>query len=472
MKTNAIIRIITYSLVIVILLGILVSGMGFPGLRLRWDWDKADPPAETYIPKRIEETEPHVYLESTFYAANFIKIYEKPSALSEIRSIIEPGDTVYLGNDQWINGQHWGYVTDPGAGWILLDGQTDETIPEETEIPLSLHYRVKEDTNVRSMPNSEGKALGVLEAGQDVTITHEQNTDGQLWGHIDSPIQGWILLVDYEPETTIPTDAQPSSAEPAVSSDTSGSKGNGYGCNANDVSEIDIEWAAGNIRIVPVDGSRIQVTETGDFERHPMEIKTKDRKLSISYCDERSLIGIGLNLNFSKDLTIEVPKDFLLQELDIDAASATVLVQDLTIREVEFDGASGTCEFQNCTVDKLDVDTASGDIHFSGSLTELDCDAASASFIGQLTNVPRKMEMDSASGDLDVTLPENAGFTVTMDGMRSGFTSDFTTTCDASNHHQEHGHSSCDQKTHVHGDGACRIKMDAMSGEVIIRKAK
>ncbi len=412
MKSNAIIRIITWSLVIVVLLAILTAGLGFRGISLHWRWDDDDVPAETAIPQRLEPTEAHVYLERTFYAAESINIHEKPSEQAEIRSIIEPGDTVHLGREEKINGQSWGYVTDPGSGWILLDDYMEETTPTETKV---------------------------------------------------SPIPDYTV--------TATTNTEPSSAELPASPSTNGADARGYGCNASDVSEISIEWAAGNIHIIPVDGSQISVTETGDFEKHPMNIKNKNGKLSIEYCEEKAALAIGLNYKFSKDLTIEVPKDFLLQELDIDAASAAVLVQDLTVREVEFDGASGTCEFVNCTVDQLDIDTASGDIRFGGSLSELDCDAASASFIAELTNLPRRMEMDSMSGNLDVTLPEDAGFTVTMDGMRKNFTTDFPTTCNSS-HHQDHGHSGCDQKTHVHGNGACRIKMDAMSGEVIIRKAK
>ncbi len=471
MKTNAIIRIIIWSLVIVVLLGILTAGLGFQGLTRRWDWDDDDVPAATHVPERIEPTEAHVYLERTFYAAESINIHEKPSEQAEIRSIIEPGDTVHLGREEKINGQSWGYVTDPGSGWILLDDYMEETTPTETEVSPILDYTVTATTNVRAEPDPMAEIVGAVEAKQIVTLTQQKEINGHHWGYIEAPVQGWLLLVDYEPEATVPTITEPSSAEPPASPNTNGADARGYGCNASDVSEISIEWAAGNIHIIPVEGNRISVTETGDFEKHPMTIKNKNGKLSIEYCEEKAALAIGLNYKFSKDLTIEVPKDFLLQELDIDAASATVLVQDLTIREVEFDGASGTCEFVNCTVDKLDVDTASGDIRFGGSLSELDCDAASASFIAELTNVPYRMEMDSMSGNLDVTLPEDAGFTVTMDGMRKDFTTDFAATCNGS-HHQGHGHSGCDQKTHVHGDGACRIKMDAMSGEVIIRKAK
>lgn len=456
MKSNAIIRIITWSLVILVLLAILTAGLGFRGISLHWRWDDDDDPAETAIPQQVEPTEAHVYMETTFYAAESINIHEKPSEQSKIKSVIQPGDTVHLGQDQLINDQHWGYITAPGAGWILLEDDAEASLPAETEAPLSLNYKVNETTNIRATPSPDGKVLGVVEAGERVNLVEDMFINGLNWGRIKAPEEGWIQLTNPKPEATVPANTEPAAVEPTIDPNSSAAITRGYEYNATDVSEISIDWAAGTIRIVPVEGNRITVEETGNFDRYPMEIKQKNGKLSISYSDKKSIIGI--HVDFSKDLTIQVPKGFQLQELDIDAASTTVLVQDLTIREAEFDGASGICEFVNCNVDQLDIDTASGDIRFSGSLKELDCDAASASFIAELVNVPHRMEMDSMSGNLDVTLPEDAGFTVRMEGMSSDFSSDFDTT-------SKNG-------VHSHGDGACRIQMEALSGDVIIRKVK
>ena len=51
------------------------------------------------------------------------------------------------------------------------------------------------------------------------------------------------------------------------------------------------------------------------------------------------------------------------------------------------------------------VDTASGNIYFEGTLNALDCDAASASCEIVVNNVPEYIEMEMASGDLNLTLP-------------------------------------------------------------------
>ena len=130
-------------------------------------------------------------------------------------------------------------------------------------------------------------------------------------------------------------------------------------------------------------------------------------------------------------------------------------MQDLTIGEVEIDTASGECQFDNCTINSLVIDTASGDVYFEGSLNKLDCDSASAGVQAVLDNVPYEIDMDTASGGLELYLPEDAGFSVSMDTMSGKFDSTFPTT-------MKNGRYTC-------GNGACQIDMSSMSGGVTIR---
>lgn len=226
------------------------------------------------------------------------------------------------------------------------------------------------------------------------------------------------------------------------------------------VREIKIEWVAGDIIIQPMDTDVITVSESDVSDpKYAMVWQERGGKLEIHFCEEAVVTGFGVNLGkeVTKDLYIYVPRDWECSSIEIDAASATVEINDLTIRELDFDGASGTCDLENCTVTDLDIDTASGDVRFSGSLTTLDFDAASASFIGELVNTPTRIDMDGMSGSLDITLPEDTGFAVTMDGLSSHFSSEFQT-----------GYRN---GTQVYGDGRCRINVDGMSCDVYIRKA-
>ena len=231
-----------------------------------------------------------------------------------------------------------------------------------------------------------------------------------------------------------------------------------YAGNASEIQHLEIEWAAGSITILPdSDSEQILLRESPvSKEKYRMHITQANNKLKIEFHDEDRFLGFG-NLNTeAKDLVISVPADWNCRSLEIDAAAAEVNVSGLTIEEMEFDGASAVCSFEDCHIKKLDADTASGDMIFSGTLEELDFDAASAHFTGTFRNVPNKIAMDSMSGDLDITLPEDCGFTLTLDALSGDFSSDFPTNLQGDRHH--------------YGDGRCSIQVNAVSGDVAIHK--
>ncbi len=229
--------------------------------------------------------------------------------------------------------------------------------------------------------------------------------------------------------------------------------------NAGLIQEIEIEWLAGSIMIRPTEADEIAFREEdiGGSEK-TMQWKIQGDKLIIRYAEDKKFsLKAGLDWKDEhKNLIVEVPADWACRSLKVAAAAASLNANTLTIREMEFDGASGACSFDNCTVEKLDLDTASGNVRFTGSLQQLDCDAVSADILLELNNVPRSIDLDTASGDLEVTLPADAGFTVTLDAMSSEFQSDFDTI-------SRNG-------SYIAGNGRCSIDVDAMSGDVTIRK--
>lgn len=265
-----------------------------------------------------------------------------------------------------------------------------------------------------------------------------------------------------DPRTEETLAAAPEVSVPAGTADAPDAELQSYDVALDPASirSMEIEWAAGSIVIQPMDITEIRISEEGtSHASDPMVWKVRDGKVAIQYSNKDHVFVFGLSQELeSKDLLIQVPLDWQCKSLEIEAATASLDIQNLTIGEMEFDGASGTCSFRNCSVEKLDLDTASGDVDFQGSLNQLDCDAASANILLELNNVPKKLDLDTASGDLDVTLPEDAGFSVTMDTMSGEFTSDFETI-------SRNG-------KFIAGDGHCLIEVDGMSGNVNIRKGQ
>lgn len=223
--------------------------------------------------------------------------------------------------------------------------------------------------------------------------------------------------------------------------------------DAHMIRRIQIQWASGNIHLETADTETIQFSESGSGE--PMVFEIKGDTLLIRY--SRPSFSIGFISYANKDLTVTVPLDWNCEDLELEIASAGISINNWTIDECSLDTASGECTFSNCNVNTLNIDAASGSIRYTGSLNALDCDAASANFTGSFTNIPQKLEMDSASGDLDISLPENAGFRVTIDALSGKFHSDFPAT--------QNGNS------YFYGNEACIIDFDGASGNVRIRKA-
>ena len=366
MKSNAIVRIVIWSVVILVLLAVLIAGL----------------------------------------ANNLFTMFHGST------------DTVY-------------HSTDVAAS-ESPSGQSDTPIAERSVSVVS-------QTSVYTMPNTQSASVGALNVGDNVVIDRSEEVGGGSWIHITSPVDGWVNAECLKLNGVNQTGSV-GSTDPAA------------------IREIKIEWISGSVTVEPGDVQEITFLESGNgTDKYEMVWKQSGDELVIQYSKDSSIAGFGLHFgDGSKDLTVTVPRGWVCDSLELDTASTDLTVRDMIIREMEIDSASGTAKFENCTVSSLDVDTASGDVTFSGSLNELDFEAASASFTGVLENVPDKVKMDSMSGGLTLTLPEDAGFTVSLDAMSSDFSSDFPTVKK--------------NKSYVCGDGHCKIDVSAMSGDVSILK--
>ena len=238
--------------------------------------------------------------------------------------------------------------------------------------------------------------------------------------------------------------------------------GNGYSdeYDAMQIHNLEIDWVSESIIIHTGETDMLRFEESSVTDpRNQMIAKRSGDKLTLEFCDENAgkwNFGVNALSEIKKDLVITVPQSWICDTLEINTASARVEISDLMVNDLDFDGASGLCIFNNCSIDRLDIDTASGDVQFIGILDSLDFDAASANFRGTFQNVPDTLDVDSMSGDLEITLPEKCGFTLHMDTLSGDFSSDFQT--------------SISSGRYIYGDGSCRISVNAMSGNVHILK--
>lgn len=466
MKRNAMFRIALWGTILFVLLALFFFLLYTPVGNRRIE---TEPIAETMIPVTRDKVESVDISSGNAITKSNLNVRSAPDPGAEVVAFAEQGTILNILRTETIGSIRWGYIGAPTLGWVAMEYvELLELVAEETEVSAKTEPPREESKynavvtanalNVRTMPSSEAPLAGSLEKNNEILITRQETVNNVLWGYTPAPVNGWVQMEFVE--LLEPTDVDITTTETTATPEEE-ITGYGVALDAASIRDMEIEWAAGSIVIKPMDITEIRISEEGvNQDSDPMVWKVKDGKLAIQYSKNTDHdFGFGLlRGEHTKNLTIHVPVNWTCHSLEIDAASASLEVNDLTIREMEFDGASGTCVFSNCTVDNLDVDTASGDVAFQGSLGKMECDAASANIILELINVPGNLDLDTASGDLDVTLPEDAEFTVKLDTMSGDFESDFDTTL-------RNG-------SYVAGNGRCRIDVDAMSGSVTIRKGQ
>ncbi len=226
---------------------------------------------------------------------------------------------------------------------------------------------------------------------------------------------------------------------------------------AAQVTKLKIQWVAGSITIQPGDTDEITFSETANGEK-PMVWKCDADELVIQFSENQWKLfgGIGRNRG-RKDLVVTVPRQWVANEVKIEAVSADVKIADLSIGELNLDTVSGTTDVRGCTIDDVSLESVSGNIQYAGSLNRLEVDAVSANCAVSLSNLPQEISMEGVSGNMELTLPESCGFTLNMDKIKSNLTTDFAVIKNG--------------KNYTFGDGSCKIEVNGVSGEVAIHKA-
>ena len=201
---------------------------------------------------------------------------------------------------------------------------------------------------------------------------------------------------------------------------------------AADVNNLEIDWASGSVRIAVADTEEITFSDTGS-ESCPMTYSLDGDTLRLAY--SKGQVQIGFVSTPSKDLTVTIPRNWVCEELEINAASVDVDITDLAVSNLSLNGASN-------------------ELRFFGSIDSLDCDGASNDLSLICANSPEEISIDGASCSLDLTLPYDCGFRAELDGLSCDFDSDLDyKTSDG---------------THRYGDEHCQIDVDGVSCDVTV----
>ena len=228
---------------------------------------------------------------------------------------------------------------------------------------------------------------------------------------------------------------------------------------AEDITALDIDWVAGDVKIMVTDGEEIVVTEHVDRgipAEYALQLEADDT-LRIRYSND--VWGIDMP---EKDLTVLLPRTVAenLTAVDLSGVSADFAVGKLTVRDAfSFDTTSGKLEMQsmNAPQAKATVSSVSGKVELDGSFREVKAGSTSGEIDLMLRNAPAAVEVSTVSGEVDVELPAGTGFTLDYSTVSGELECDFPLT------------KSVDGK-YVCGDGACRIEVGTTSGSLSVER--
>lgn len=227
-------------------------------------------------------------------------------------------------------------------------------------------------------------------------------------------ILGGIALLCGAAEEDIPVEALPLNkafynTEGFHDIDSSFESDNCYEADAAGITELRIDWIAGDVEIVPYDGNVFRFSEAiipyedVIFSSNHKEITEeialryalKEDTLFIQFCKD----GKYTNLP-DKKLLVEVPAEQYLELMEVSTTSADVRISDLNGDELKLDSTSGDLAASG-TFTEVEANSNSGNIRLEGSLQEIDATTVSGDVLIQ-TAENGSAAVDTTSGDIRI----------------------------------------------------------------------
>lgn len=238
----------------------------------------------------------------------------------------------------------------------------------------------------------------------------------------------WALLFGFElPVVHLKADLDDSNS---ITMDTSGEIS-----LSDDIHTLDVDWSSGSINIASYDGSEILLRETAqDKEANRLRYRVENGTLHI-WMHKPALVEFS---SYGKALEILLPSKLAnaltaieleiasaettlnalsAARLEVNTASGDVTAIGCSFTSVEYDGASSVCRMEDCAIVNFDMDSASGDANLTGSVERISFEAASGNLNVATSVAPSEIEINTASGDAVLTLPADAQFTLECDSF-------------------------------------------------------
>ena len=232
----------------------------------------------------------------------------------------------------------------------------------------------------------------------------------------------------------------------------------GGGTVTDEFQSIKVNWTNGKINIESYDGEDTVISETEVAEKeNKLRWRVEDGVLKIQQM--AAGMRFGLKKTPKKTLTVKIPSSAAekLKFVNTDSVSAEVNIIGIAASgKIEIDTVSGSAELKNIKTARLDIDTVSGEVNAEGEISELESDSVSGDITVSSAVPLEKLDCDSTSGNIRLTIPKNSGFTLKADTVSGDISCGLPTVSESKNRR-------------VCGDGSADFETDTVSGDLIIK---
>ncbi len=225
-----------------------------------------------------------------------------------------------------------------------------------------------------------------------------------------------------------------------------------------EITSLDIDWIAGEVKLVVTDEAKVSATETDvEDEAEKLRYRVVDGKLMIKFKKSEKM---SMGSDLSKELTVYIPREMAenMKLVSVQSVSAGLDIRDMNIDTVDIEMVSGELVAENVVIGNVNIESVSGDVNVNGSLDTLDAELVSGEIKVNSDKQLSSLSMETVSGDITVTMPEGDGFTAEMDSVSGDMDIDFEVTTKG------------DKR--INGDGSADYSFETVSGDVKLKKAE
>lgn len=232
----------------------------------------------------------------------------------------------------------------------------------------------------------------------------------------------------------------------------------GASISAASINRVEVNWLSGAVNIRFYDGDAIVFSESSNQsleDNQTMRYRVQNGVLTLQYC--RSTSGVSFFGSMpSKTLELLIPKTAALSSLHIENVSSSITLDaaKVSINAISIESVSGSISLDNLFAHTLDVESVSGGIDISGAVDAVNVQSISGQATLKLWKLPTEMYMESISGGIRVCLPENDGFTATLETLSGSMRCSFA--------------NMTGKKTAVYKNGGAKLSFENISGSVTI----